>query len=310
MKSTSWARRAAPYMALALALAVLVGTAGADSVGPIDFESYALGNINGQNGWTKTGPYDVEVASVATFPAAAGYGFGTKALRLSDAVTSGSFGDQAFSPALATPAGESATQSHFAAGFRIGTALDTQQTGLHMSVSPDSGDGSRMSYLRFEDRADGVHVFFDDVTDPGPLGTVANFNETDIATLDRTHSHSIGFAIDFRPGPANDVVKIFVDGALEITGTTWEDYYRYDPEQTGNGNVVPNVAKLLFRESGAANPANLGKGFLVDDVSLSSTNPPQSADQCKKDGWNNITRADGSSFKNQGDCVSYTHTGK
>ena len=30
-----------------------------------------------------------------------------------------------------------------------------------ISVSPDNGQGARMSYLRFEDRADGVHVFFD-----------------------------------------------------------------------------------------------------------------------------------------------------
>ena len=40
-----------------------------------------------------------------------------------------------------------------------------------------------MSYLRFEDQADGVHVFFDDVTDPGPIGTESTFNERDIATL-------------------------------------------------------------------------------------------------------------------------------
>ena len=62
--------------------------------------------------------------------------------------------------------------------------------------------GGRMSYLRFEDQADGVHVFFDDVTDAGPVGTVATFNETDIATLGRTSAHHIRFAIDFVPGPA------------------------------------------------------------------------------------------------------------
>jgi hypothetical protein len=75
-------------------------------------------------------------------------------------------------------------------------------------VSPDDGQGGRMSYLRFEDQPDGVHVFFDDVTDPGPFPTVATFNETDIATLSRTRSHSIRFSIDFKPGPGNDVVRI------------------------------------------------------------------------------------------------------
>ena len=33
-------------------------------------------------------------------------------------------------------------------------------------------------------------------------------------------------------------------------------------------------------------------------------------DQCKNDGWKTLTRADGSTFKNQGDCVSYTNNGR
>jgi len=33
-------------------------------------------------------------------------------------------------------------------------------------------------------------------------------------------------------------------------------------------------------------------------------------DECKDGGWQNVTRADGSSFKNQGDCVSYTNNGR
>jgi hypothetical protein len=33
-------------------------------------------------------------------------------------------------------------------------------------------------------------------------------------------------------------------------------------------------------------------------------------DQCKNGGWMNYRRADGSTFKNQGDCVSYVNTGR
>ena len=66
---------------------------------------YVVGNINGQNGWSKTGPYDAAVAAVSSFPAASGYGFGTQALRISNAVVSGSFGDQTFAPPLANAAG-------------------------------------------------------------------------------------------------------------------------------------------------------------------------------------------------------------
>lgn len=37
---------------------------------------------------------------------------------------------------------------------------------------------------------------------------------------------------------------------------------------------------------------------------------PVSKEQCKDGGWKTFTRADGTAFKNQGDCVSYVNTGK
>ena len=282
------------------ALLLVVGTvlalasaAGADAIGPITFESsqgYQVGDINGQpimgslpNGkWEKTGPYDSQVVLVSTYaPQASGYGFGSQALQISDAITTQGFGGQTFSPGLADEAGESGAdnaglsgglrQPHFDASFLIGTSQAGMQPGLHMSVSPDRGDGARMSYLRFEDQADGVHVFFIDTVDKGPVGTVANFRESEIATLSRTSSHLIQFSIDFKDGAANDTVKIYIDSKLVKTGTTWEDYYRYDPEQTPQGNKVPTVDKLLFLERGTANPANFLKGFLLDRVTLGSS---------------------------------------
>jgi len=245
--------------ALVVASIGLVGSASADSQGPIDFESYTTGNIDTQQGWSKTGGYDVAVVNVVDFPAASGYGFGAKALRSSDSVTSGSFGDQTFSPGLTEPAGESGL-SHFTATFKIGTTSANEQAGLHMSVSPDDGNGGRMSYLRFDDQPGGVHVLFDDAT----------FTDVDIATLSRASAHTVTFGIVFKTDAA-DSVSIYIDGVLKHSGTTWEDYYRNDPEQAGNGNTVPSTSKLLFRESGTAHSGNAGNGFLVDGVSLTSS---------------------------------------
>jgi hypothetical protein len=282
----------AAFVVVSTVMLFLPSAVGADSIGLITFESsqgYVIGDISGQpiaptlpNGkWSKTGPYDVQVVMVSSYADAAGYGFGSQALRLSDAVTSGSFGDQTFSPGLGDEAGESGAfnaglsgglrQPHFDASFLLGTAMSTEQTGLHMSVSPDRGDGARMSYLRFEDQSDGVHVFFIDAVDKGPVGTQANFRESDVATLSRDGSHLIQFSIDFKNGAANDTVKIYIDSKLVKTGSTWEDYYRYDPEQTPQGNQVPTVDKLLFRESGDAHLANALNGFLVDRVTLASS---------------------------------------
>ena len=256
-------RRAFLFTSLILGL-VAFGTAfapvaGADTIGPITFEpaTYQLGDINGQNGWMKTGPYDVAVASVSTFTAASGYGFGTQALRLSNSVTSGSFGDQTFSPAVLA-AGKSPALPRFEAGFDIGTALAANQAGLSMSVSPDNGSGARMSYLRFDDQANGVHVFFDDFRGN-------NFFEKDIATLNRASAHTIKFLIDFKVGPGNDVATISIDNEKLIAGKTWEGYYER------GGESVPTVSKMLFRESGTAVQGNAGNGYLVDNLTLSSS---------------------------------------
>ena len=50
-----------------------------------------------------------------------------------------------------------------------------------------------------------------------------------------------------------------VDLDRNSTGTTWEDSYRFDPEQAGSGNTVPTTAKLLFQESGNASMGNVGQ---------------------------------------------------
>jgi hypothetical protein len=304
-------RRTVLLLAVSVLALVGVAGAGADSLGPITFEppSYVVGNINGQNGWSKTNPMiDAAVAAVSSLPAASAYGFGTQALRISNAVVSGSFGDQTFAPPLANAAGESTGLNHFDATFDIGMALATQQPGLALTVSPDDGTGGRMSFLRFEDQADGVHVFFDDVTDNGPIGTAATFNDHDIATFDRARAHTVRFSIDFVPGPGNDVVKIYIDGALRATGTTWENYYRYDPQQGGNHNVVPVTKTLLFREGGSvtAAPTTSRNGFLIDNVSYASSTvstPPTSGKHaCKHGGWKRFSNP---SFKNQGRCISH-----
>ena len=39
-------------------------------------------------------------------------------------------------------------------------------------------------------------------------------------------------------------------------------------------------------------------------------NVPTNKNQCKKGGWKTLQRADGTKFKNQGDCIQYVNTGK
>jgi hypothetical protein len=153
---------AATAAALVLA-AVGVTNASASTTSSGGFESFGTGDVDGQHGWTKTGAYDVAVVDPEDHDVT---DMGTRALRLSNATVSGSFGDQTFSAPLADEAGETLAtsdgmsggtrQSAFTATFSLRTTTEDHQEGLYTSISPDRGDGARMSYLRLEDRADGT----------------------------------------------------------------------------------------------------------------------------------------------------------
>jgi hypothetical protein len=278
----SWKSRVLATLGLLTAISVLCLSAAAQ----ITFESptYTIGNINGQDGWSKTGPFDHTVSSSLGTA-----GFGAQSFRVSNAITSPSFADHSYSKSLANEAGETTAannglsggvrQKNFEMQFDIASTVPgSQQPGLVFSIAPDRGDGARMSYLRFEDQADGIHVIFDDYRDFAPFGTaigdLANgcgaggdtFTDIDIATLNRTTTHTIKFAIFFVDGPRNDVVQIYVDGVLVQTGTTWEDYSRYC-----QNSQPATVDSLLFRTAGAAAPGTAGNGLLFDNMNPSSS---------------------------------------
>lgn len=297
------------FLILLLFLAVLPSYADTISV---DFESYSIGTINAQDGWSSLGAagsgcatYDHAVsASLSTAD------FGDKSLRISNAVTSGCFGDMTFAKPLVDAVGETGAtagsfsvgtrQTHFETQFDIASTKPTEvQPGLFMSVSPDRGDGSRMSYLGFEDTAGGINIIFYDVQG---TDNPANFVPTNLGTYSRT-PHTIKLTLDTLDGPSNDVVKVWIDEALVHTGKSWENYYRYDNE--ANAEQTPRIVKtVIFRTGGGAAPGTVGNGYLVDNLSLSSSTPLNDKNQCKNGGWETY------GFRNQGLCIQYVNTGK
>jgi hypothetical protein len=287
------------------------------------FESgpwYVLGKIHLQDDWSSAGPYDHFVVT-NTYGYAS---FGTQSLRMSNAVTSGSFGDHTFSKRTTNYGGETESacgvwcvpggtrQSHFEAEWDFAsTTPGAAQPGLSVVASPDRGDGARMSWVQMTEGTAGLDINFFDVqgvTRPSPaVCGEANFVESDVATgLSRAVPHTIKITMDLLEGPSNDVVKVYVDGKLKHTGTSWEDYFRYDCEAAAHLGKPPIVNRILYRTGGAAAPATIGNGFVIDNLSL-GTLPAQGA--CKNGGWQSLKRADGSSFKNQGDCIQYANTG-
>ncbi len=284
-----------PVAALMMCLfGVVPAPADTISIGFEPGEGYSPGSVHDQPTtppkWSKAGPYDVEVS-------AGGARTGSQSLRISNAVTSGSFGDQAFSPPLTDMAGElgaisgglagGTRQDRFSSQWYFRPVVISLQDGLGVTVSADRGDGARMTYVRMRDTASvGLGLDFWDYGDLGgaatdDLGIPADpngrgFRYSLLATgLARDHWHRVDMIIDFFDGENNDVVRVLLDGALVKTGNTWEDYFRIN--QNPPFTDAPPVDSLLIRVAGTAVPSLLGNGLYIDDLTYSSTSVPEPA---------------------------------
>lgn len=246
-----------------------------------NFDSLNLGTINGQDGWSSLGSIGsgCAVYDHAVSPALATTGFGSQSLRISNAVTSGCFGDHTFSKSLTDEVGETtatsatlsggARQTHFEAQWSFASTVPgEEQPGLSVVASPDRGDGSRYSWIQMADTPTGLAVNFFDVQ--GTTNPATFVGPTLVqGSLDRTVPHTIKLTLDTIEGPSNDVMRVYIDGVLKHTGTTWENYFRSDSEAQPEGGPR-TLDSILFRTGGNAAPTTATKGFLIDNLSLSS----------------------------------------
>ena len=226
------------------------GTAQAsNSANPVmmtTFDGFNLGTVDGQGGWLASNTnVDQDVVDVE----------GDKKFQISNAFFSGSFGDMPHSKPVLKPAGENEAANVLVNKFTI-QAPDTFIPGLAMAVSPDDGQGSRMSRVRFNDTANGVDVLFDDST----------FIPHTIATgLDRTVEHTVEIETTFIYGHDNDVVRVIIDGTEVKRGGSWENYYRSDEERNPSASD-----RLLIRPTTPVAPSTIDNGFRFDNVSSES----------------------------------------
>ena len=277
-----------------LAVFVLPALMSADSL-TITFEAptYHLGSIDGQNGWAGTagGPINILIDQEVVANTYGYTSFGGQSWRMSNAYTDGAFGDWPFSPSLTNEAGETTAQNlGFSGGIRqnhfevrwdfASTVRNAEQPGLQISTSPDRGDGARMSFIRMKDLPAGLSVEFSEYLDHPPFGTPLNpaagcgpedeFLITTVASgLSRNRPHTVKLTMDFVDGPRNDVVKVYVDGTLRHTGTSWEDFFRWC-ELTGESRTVDSMI-FQARTSGGTAPFTRGNGFLIDNLTYFSS---------------------------------------
>ena len=227
----------------------------------------------------------LDAAIVANSGSAAAV-FGQQSLRISNATTSGSFGDQTFSAPLVDGAGEATSvnggqaggerQPHFDTTFQFMSADPAAvQTGLAVTVSPDSGNGGRMSFLRLRDMPAGLAIDFIDVR-PETDAEHVDFREVEIAQgLDRrfrTPSGSRWTSSQARQRRRQGLRRRPAQGHRLVVGGLLPQRYRERPGQRGSGRRPVALARQLGRAAGEP-----GKGFLIDDVSSRSYGGPGGA---------------------------------
>lgn len=115
--------------------------------------------------------------------------------------------------------------------------------------------------------------------------------------------------------------NVAIDGALR----TGVDYYWFNHASnaalSGSRQDGADNAYLAWDKSNLNAPpfvcdssdqVNCGGWDKASDINLQvfASQVATNKDLCKNDGWRNLVRRDGSTFKNQGDCVSYTNNGK
>ncbi|HKE79270.1 MAG TPA: hypothetical protein VKB54_08185 [Solirubrobacteraceae bacterium] len=264
-----------------VALLACSAVAAADTV-TTNFESFNLGSVNNtpQGGWRSAPPGSIPACdptptggaydqAVVDNPSGTPAAFGARSLRMSNLCASGEFTFQTYSTPVASPAGEDQSNKEYIAQFSF--MSKAFQPGLFISVSPDSNEGSRMSWVGLKDTEDGIQVSVSDTPEPD-----GEFVDHPGPLLTHGAVHTIRFWIKLNPGPNNDLVRIFVDGQdLGQCFTTWENYYRTAPEQAPppNVNTPADLRNLQFRSSVPGFELT-SAGYLFDNVTVTTANGP------------------------------------
>jgi len=135
-----------------------------------------------------------------------------------------------------------------------------------------------------------------------------------------TVSFSDGGSADLRPLALVAGTWTTVDGVVGanwdnnggtcgfLYATTWAAVLACHVGATITDMTVINDSGWMFPPAGTV--------VLVDNIRVNSdvitfdAAAATSKNQCKNGGWKDVVREDGTKFKNQGDCVSYTNNGK
>lgn len=248
-------------------------------------DTYAVNtSINAQNSWYSdpAANFDEKILNIGS-QACRGNGV----WHISNAVTSGGFGNQPISPAFTKANGETTVRTAGAGDsmaysffFRTKSSV-ADGSSVTLSLSPTSAD--RHDYLRILNHLDasgGLQLI--------SIDGVGLVSKNIVQNISRGIWHHILLTNTNPDGTGNDVVKVYLDGSLVSTHTSWEDWRTAIPATT------LAVTRILFRLNVLASTVDPSftatpEGFYIDDFEQRSfdSSSPSTAIESYSTGFEN-----------------------
>ena len=191
-------------------------------------------------------------------------------------------------------------------------STDTSQSGFQSAKLTGTGGGQVNVWLAhaFPQRTPGtLSVWF---YDSGP-GLYAGLYASDSQTGD-------GFSVNVTDW--NPSTYVWYGGQMSATATSVPrtvGWHKIELEVSGTGFAARLDGTVVGSLPGSfgfddvrllvSGPGQVGTFYFDDFRFIAPLSVPASKDDCKDGGWQHLVRSDGSSFRNQGACVSYVNTG-
>ena len=234
------------------------------------FDDMALGAIsNGENGWKDVGPADDQ--GIVDLD-------GNQVWRISSDPASGDFGGP-YSPSLSVSAGEPQTTADgefHAIKFRVKAVSETPDNSRLEVDFANTGGTDRNNFMVIESVAGGgLRIAVNEPTLEGEWSnnafTAFTGNRELVSGVDASIWHDIELRLTYVDGADNDVVQVYLDGALIGTTTTFENY-RDALGGSHEANAEANqTARVIFRGSNSGQPTDgpggQNQGFYFDNLS-------------------------------------------
>jgi hypothetical protein len=195
----------------------------------------------------------------------------------------------------------------------LGLSMDVSQSGFQSVKLTGTGGGQVNVWLThtFPQSMQGaVSVWFYD-TAPGIYAGLYAFDST-----------NPGYGYSLNVADWNPSTYVWYGGAMSATPTSAPrsvGWHKFELQITAAGfnalidDVVVGTLPGNFTFDQVtllvSGPGETGTFYFDDFRFIPPLSVPMTRDDCKDGGWQHLVRADSTSFKNQGACVSYANTG-